>query len=250
MNAWRISGYVSAVLTAAAVTLSLTVDKPPEQQVEMAESPTRVPLIVDFGLSRADEPAPVADVPASVAILDAPAAATEPAVRLDPPEPTTPPTVPAFDPVAYVNALLYQWNHLEPAREAYRIVALTLGWTDAEIKRWERFIVDDVIDKESGGCWRTMGGGVVSMEPGCVVTRQGRGSDAGFFQLTRRYWYEPTGHLCRGWGICSASAIIGSPFQSMRAGLLAVMVDGRGPWCYPDANGFHTLCNTVPRYFR
>lgn len=184
-----------------------------------------------------------------VTAIPAPATATAPARRLDPPVPTTTP----FDPMAYVNALPYNYAvNVEAARIAYRTVALVRGWDGDTIARWESFLVDDVMHGESGWCWNVRGGATMTDDPddGCAIARQGRREDAGFAQLIR-VWYEyPTGVLCRSEGICSADAITASPWASMNAAVAAVEHDGSRPWCFnADARSYHPLCSTVPRYW-
>jgi hypothetical protein len=154
--------------------------------------------------------------------------------------------------VSYVNSLPYSYRDMDPVREAYRIVASYKGWTPDQISRWEAFIVDDVIRKESGGCWNVMGNAKYLHHDGagCILKKQGNRSDAGFFQLIRPYWYGPNGYLCKEFGACGREAIIGSPWTSMWWGLEAIEFDGSRPWCYnAKARRAHHLCSTVPRKF-
>lgn len=207
------------------------------------EPPTTVTLPVS--------PMPTDSIESTIDLIESSAAATAVAVRVDPPETTT--TVP-FDPVAYVNALPYQFQDREPAREAYRVVARTRGWDEATIARWERFAVDDVMGGESGWCWNVRGGARMSGF-GCEFARdkagnilQGRREDTGFFQLIR-LWYEyPDGILCPTEGYCSSEAILASPFHSMNAGLAAIEMHGKQSWCYDArARSYHWSCATTPR---
>jgi hypothetical protein len=171
-----------------------------------------------------------------------PATSLAVAVRVDPPEP------PPFDCAGYVNGLPYQVNDPAPARAAYWVVASCRGWDHATIARWERFIVDDVMQGESRYCWNVRGGAEMS-GVGCEMTRQGRREDSGIMQLIG-LWYHPGGPLCVAEGMCSSAAIIASPWSSFNAGLFAVEYDGSHPWCYDArARSFHPLCGTVPRYW-
>lgn len=177
--------------------------------------------------------------------IKSPVTVMMPAIRIEPPTPPT--TIIPFDPVAYVNSLPYEWGNVEPAREAYHVVAASLGWTQPTISRWEAFLVDDVIRKESGGCWNLKGGGRVDPYLGCILNPQGRREDSGFFQLIS-VWYGPGMYLCVEHGYCGSASIIASPWASMRAGLLAVMHDGKGGWCYDAyARSYHRSCAITPR---
>jgi hypothetical protein len=122
-----------------------------------------------------------------------------------------------------------------------------LGWTPAQVARWEFFVVDDVIKEESGWCWNVLRGGRWTGQ-GCNFSYPtGPFEDAGFFQVTS-IWYGPGGYLCATFGQCGRSSIVASPYTSMIAGLRIVMHDGSRPWCYSaSARSFHDGCATVPR---
>lgn len=173
-----------------------------------------------------------------------------PAVRVDPPETTTtlPPTAEEI-----CNSITYRKLDPEPARRCYVPLARELGWDDATIAKWDTFLMTDVIKGESVHCPAVMGG----LDPAFIsyedcsfpLEKQGRHSDAGFFQLHGNN-YESGDWLCVNFGYCSAQSIIQSPYHSMRSGLLFVMYDGKGPWCYnADAVKWHPGCRTVPRYW-
>lgn len=164
--------------------------------------------------------------------------------RLDPPpmDPCGP------DAQAVVNGLQYQWQNSAPTTTAYRYVATCLGWDTPTQEKWYQFLIQDVLTGESGHCPYTLGGGTV--DDNCNVLRRGTKSDTGFFQLIRKYWYAPDQVLCVNHGYCSQDSIIATPWDSMMAGLLAVMYDGRRPWCYNgDARDLHWSCGSVPRYW-
>lgn len=152
--------------------------------------------------------------------------------------------------VIAVNSLDYRFGHLDAPREAYRTVARHRGWTDAAIVAWEPFLVDDVIARESGGCWQIRGGtrynrlGDACAEP----VRWGRASDSGFFQLISIHYRHPSGWLCQQEGLCSSAAVTSTPWTSMVAGLALVERDGKRPWCFSDwARRYHPMCATAPR---
>jgi hypothetical protein len=172
------------------------------------------------------------------------------AVRVDPPEPPPPPPLTAEE---ICNATIYRKLDPGPARICYNAVALELGWAPDVIAKWDAFLMTDVLKGESVHCPGVMGGADAarisyedcSIPPGA----QGRKSDAGFFQLHGDN-YQPGDWLCVNFGYCSGWSIIQSPYHSMRAGLLFVMLDGKGPWCYNDfARRHHPQCTTVPRYW-
>lgn len=152
------------------------------------------------------------------------------------------------DPMAFfiVNTLPYAYSNIEPAREAYRIVAAERGWSEADIAAWETFIVDDVIARESGGCYNVRGGARMA-ESGvsCKIRRQGRGSDSGFGQVTGIHW---RGWLCEQEQLCSHADITLNAWNSMSALLALVERNGRHDWCWNDwARSFHPECKRAPR---
>lgn len=192
----------------------------------------------------------IAALVAVISSITGPATATEPAVRLNPPTTTiaSPPTCAETE--AMVNSLAYEFMNLEPARANFRAVAShCMGWTPDQVARWEAFIVDDVIAKESGGCWNVFRKGLWNGH-GCDFRYpNGSGSDAGFFQLIG-VWHGPSGYLCVNFGTCGKHAVTASPFTSMISGLRAIEHDGARPWCFSDwARSYHPKCATVPRHF-
>ena len=151
------------------------------------------------------------------------------------------------DPVAFytVNTLPYAYTNVEPAREAYRIVATERGWSEADIAAWEPFLVDDVIAKESGGCYNVRGGAKMA-EPGvsCLIRRQGKGGDSGFGQVIGMHY---RGWLCDQEQLCSSADITLNAWNSMTALLALVERSGKHGWCWNAwARGFHPGCRTAP----
>lgn len=191
--------------------------------------------------------------PPPIALFQITEPATTPvslAVRVDPPTTTAAPPPTAEE---ICNATIYRKLDPAPARICYTAVALELGWTVDEIAKWDAFLMTDVLRGESVHCPNVMGG----LDPALISyvdcsfppEAQGRHSDAGFFQLHGDNYKQGT-YLCRMHGYCNAWAIIQSPYHSMRSGLIFVMYDGKGPWCYNDyARNHHPTCWTVPRYW-
>lgn len=153
-----------------------------------------------------------------------------------------------------VNALQFSYGVLEPVDAAFRMVAADCGWAQSSIDEWTPFLVYDVIAKESGGCWNLRRG--VKLANGglnCEIARQGRHSDAGFGQLIALHYKPGTGWLCLEDGLCSADAIISSPYTSMQAlvrlvgGSAAKPGSGKKGWCYSRAaRAYHRGCATAP----
>lgn len=174
---------------------------------------------------------------------DLPAAAGVEAVRVDPP--ATIGTVVPFDAVAYVNGLDYGWKDIAPAMEAYRVVALSRGWSPSTIEVWAPFVAD-VIDKESGGCPNVQGGDVFQVGSCTELVVDGHAEDSGFGQVTTAL-YGRTGVLCEMEGLCSQAQIIGSPWVSMLALVATLEYLGRYPWCdYQGAPAYHD-CGLIPK---
>ena len=176
------------------------------------------------------------------------AVATAPAVRV------TTTTEAPFDCASYVNSLPYEWRASGPMpdtlHDAYRVTAQCIGWSLETIDDWEAFVVEDIIANESGGCWNLKGGALVAQAAGCVLKQQGTKSDSGFGQLIAIWWNGPGTVVCDRLGLCSSSDIVASPWNSMRALLVAVEHDGRGPWCYDArARRVHPGCSSVSRYW-
>lgn len=204
-------------------------------------------IVLALGIHRAPLPSPV-PLPAETTsswVLPL-AVATEPAVRVS----TTVVRAP-FDCATYVNALPYEWMNLVPVHAAYRVTARCLGWSMKTVDRWENFIVEDVIRNESGGCWNLRRGARVDVWLGCRLSRQGTREDSGFGQLIGIWWRGPGTPVCDRLILCSSNDIVASPWNSMRALLIVVETDGRGPWCYDArARRFHPACGTVSRYWQ
>lgn len=185
---------------------------------------------------------------ATIASIDAPAdpitVVAAPVVERTTTTPAPPPDPCTLEP--YVNGLQYAWMTHPPAVEAYRIVAACLGWDTYTIDRWQAGITLDLIPKESGYCPLNSGGSIVNAA--CEVVSRGHGSDTGFGQLIS-LWYDGDGYLCVNFGYCGQWSILQSPWHSMRALLLAVMYDGKGPWCFNAwaRDYHHLLCSTMPR---
>lgn len=202
-------------------------------------------------------PAPTTSTTTTTTLpLELPAVATAPAVRVS--IPTL--EAPAFDCARYVNALQYEWQNLTPVHDAYRVTAKCLGWPTETIDRWEHFIVEDVIRNESGGCWNLRRGGRVVTWLGCVlgyfndagqwVSTQGTREDSGFGQLIGIWWRGPGTPVCDRLILCSSNDVTASPWNSMRALLVAIEEDGKGPWCYDArARHLHPACSSVTRYW-
>lgn len=158
-----------------------------------------------------------------------------------PPRPTPPPNV-----VEAVNSATYSYGDAAPALAAYRQVAAHRGWTPASIAAWEPF-VSDVMRGESGYCYNLRRGATLKHTTGCVLARQGTGSDSGFGQVIRRYHYGPGQYLCVQEGLCSAQDVIATPWSSMTSLVAAMERNGRQPWCYnAQARRFHPTCNRTP----
>lgn len=129
---------------------------------------------------------------------------------------------------------------------AYRTVAAVRGWTPETIDRWAPF-VEDVMAKESGGCWNLLGGAVMEYpQTGCNIARQGHGEDAGVGQVTSAGWGS-SGAACKVAGLCSREAVIASPWSSMTAMLVLMEAHGSFPWCFSDwARALHD-CTLIAR---
>jgi hypothetical protein len=145
-----------------------------------------------------------------------------------------------------VNAMAYSYGDQEPAIAAFRLVAADRGWTPAAIDAWEPF-ADDVMRGESGYCWNLRRGAKLAQAEGCVLGRQGRHSDSGFGQVIRKYHYGPGKHLCVNEGLCSAEAVIATPYSSMTSLVATLERMGKQPWCFNAwARKFHPTCKTAP----
>jgi len=168
--------------------------------------------------------------------LVTPADATQPAVRLDPPDP--PPSIEAT-----VNALPYSADHAEPAMLAFALVAHGQGMTLAWIESWQ-VAVDDIMHYESQYCPNVLGGArFAGNGAGCAIARQGTGSDAGFGQVTAIL----RDISCEMVALCTTASVIATPFASMSALVATIRRLGVSAWCYNDfARSFHRVACTNP----
>lgn len=128
-----------------------------------------------------------------------------------------------------------------PAQE-FRAVTCERGWDPGTTEAWIPFI-EDVIMKESGGCWNIRRGGRVGEPQGCVLSRQGRHSDSGYGQVIGIHW---RGWLCAQEGLCSADDVVATPHSSMTALVALVERSGSHGWCWNAwARRFHR-CGLAP----
>jgi hypothetical protein len=135
---------------------------------------------------------------------------------------------PPFDPVTYVNSLDYRWLVLEPAMEAYRVVATYYGWSADVIEARSTFVFR-IMARESAGCWnaRRWTTGTAAGMP-CLETNPGVHDDVGFGQITNVL--RPL--TCEKAGICSIADTVASPWNSMLAFVVVLDELGKRPWCY------------------
>lgn len=194
------------------------IDPPPESTVDVGPPP----------------------VPTVLVSIEVPAVAHMQAVRIDPPETTTP-----FDCRAYVNGLDYGYHRMDVAMEAFRMTALCEGVSQASIDRFFPFAFNLIV-KESGGCPNTRGNDRFP-EGSCIQYHFGRAEDVGFGQATYSL-YGPTGILCTGFGICQSTQILANPYDSMRFSVIEPLrLLGRYPWCdYTGAGGWHD-CSLITK---
>lgn len=143
-----------------------------------------------------------------------------------------------------VNTATYSYGDMGPALAAFRAVADSRGWPAEQIASWETAVTDIVL-LESGGCPNVRRGARLASAAGCVIRRQGRGSDAGFGQLISRYHHGRGQWACVDLGVCGANAVIASPWTSMEVLVALIERDGVKPWCYSKwARRYHrTACN-------
>lgn len=160
--------------------------------------------------------------------------ALKPAVRM-----------PSISPVGKINSLVYSYGNAAPAAQAFRAVATARHWTPASIRLWEPFVLG-VARRESGFCYNVRRGVVLANPTGCVIKRQGTHSDSGFGQLISIH-YKPGAWLCTQEHLCSAEAIISTPWNSMTALVALVERSGRQPWCYTASLRAKSLCRSAPR---
>jgi hypothetical protein len=153
----------------------------------------------------------------------------------------------------HVNTMTYNYNDSAPALEAFRIVTAHRGWTNEEIASWE-VAVTDIMRGESGFCPNLLRGARLAKANGCVLSRQGRHSDAGFGQLIGIHYKlssknSGAGWLCRQEGLCSKWDIIATPWNSMTALVAMVERSGVQPWCFnAKARRFHSVACKNPGF--
>lgn len=192
--------------------------------------------------------------PPTIAVIEQAATAVAVAVPVVERTTTTVPGPP--DPCTltqYVNELVYRRDDPTSARINYRITAACLGWTQATIELYEAGVIDDILPKESVYCPGLQRGQAAAVED-CAISGKicASCSDTGFFQITRDGW-GPSGLLCRNGFYCSAESIKATPTDSMRAGLLLMMLNPSRPgqpWNYSDKScEYHwVVCSTWPKH--
>jgi hypothetical protein len=140
----------------------------------------------------------------------------------------------------YINSLPYSWGSWEPARLAWRTMMFEhKHWSWEKIDRNEAW-AEDLIMKESGGCWNITGNSaLVFPVNGCQLAKQGSGEDSGFGQITSAGW-GPRGTVCKLENLCSSAEVVASPYDSMRALATLMDVAGKFPWCFNNfAREYH-----------
>lgn len=143
-----------------------------------------------------------------------------------------------------VEGLTYRLDDPTPATSAYRAVAEARGWSQTTIDRWQPFLIA-VMRRESHFCPNVRRGARIARVEGCVLARQGRGTDSGFGQVISLH-YRQGAWLCNQEGLCSAEAIVGSPWNSMTAFLALVERAGRQGWCYTPRLKRGEVCQLAP----
>jgi hypothetical protein len=88
-------------------------------------------------------------------------------------------------------------------------------------------------------------GAVLAQAHGCVLARQGWGSDSGFGQVIYVN-YSPSAPLCTIDHLCSSQAIVGTPWNSMVALVALVERNGAHPWCYTWSLQHGGVCLLAP----
>lgn len=146
---------------------------------------------------------------------------------------------------AEVNALPYNLGDPAPAMTAFALVAEDTGMTPEWIAAWSPF-AQGVMKGESGFCYNVRRGAVMAADGTCRIVRQGRGSDSGFGQVIRRYFYGPGQFLCVNHGICSADQITSEPYVSMQSLVYSIQEKGSQPWCYTKKLRSQTRCRVAP----
>jgi hypothetical protein len=163
-----------------------------------------------------------------LAAMVAPAIASRPAVRLDPPQGN-----PCSDVAAErVAALPYGWTVPGPIVEAFRIVAKCNGWSQQTIDSWAPF-AEDVFMREGNGCWNVRGNDVFAVGSCTEYVQHGNGSaeDSGPAQLTSSIW-GVNGKLCLTYGYCSGASVRADAWTAMDAVVKTFHLYGSQPWCY------------------
>jgi hypothetical protein len=156
------------------------------------------------------------------------------------------PSSPSESVLNHINGATYSYNDAGPAVEAFRAVTAHRGWSTNATAAWEPFVTS-VIRKESGFCYNLRRGARLASGPGCVISRQGTGSDSGFGQVISMHYRYPSGWLCQQEGLCSAEQITATPWDSMVAMVALVERSGRQPWCFSAwARRYHN-CGIAPR---
>lgn len=145
-----------------------------------------------------------------------------------------------------VNGATYSAGVAAPATEAYRAVARARGWSLSSIQQWEPFVMA-VVRRESNFCPNLRRGAVLKSAVGCVIAKQGYGSDSGFGQVISIHYATQRGAVCREAGLCSSESITGSAWNSMTALLVLVENSGSGPWCYTDTLRAGSVCRKAPQ---
>jgi len=153
--------------------------------------------------------------------------------------------VPSISPVTKINSLVYSYGNATPVIQAFRAVATARRWTPASIRLWEPFVIN-IARRESGFCYNVRRGVVLANPKGCVIKRQGVHSDSGFGQLISIH-YKPGAWLCTQERLCSANAIVSTPWNSMTALVALVERSGRQPWCYTARLRAGAICRSAPR---
>lgn len=154
-------------------------------------------------------------------------------------------TAPVQDHRAEVNALPYNLGDPAPAMKAFALVAHDEGFSDQWIAQWSPF-AKNVMKGESMYCPNVRRGAVMAADGTCRIIRQGRGSDAGFAQVIRRYFYGPGQFLCVEHGICSAAQIVNEPYVSMQSFVFSIDKLGSQPWCYTKKLKRMERCRVAP----
>ncbi len=155
---------------------------------------------------------------------------------------TLPPPPLVKSPRERVNAIHYQLMNPDPAKEAWFIVTAEIGWSPQRQDLWWPF-ARRVMLGESGFCPNRLRGDVMPYpNSGCIQTRQGGHTDAGFGQVTPVH-YGPGNWLCVDHGICDKWTIISEPWISMLSFVLLLDRSGSDPWCWSDAIIRYHNCN-------